>query len=99
MPVFVRCELEVGVQRSGNPAKDSGHLEALCEFVEQVYPEPGFAHVYSQIVARLLAAGKPIPVVDALIATVAIQNDEALVTRDTSHFRLVEGLVVLSHHN
>jgi predicted nucleic acid-binding protein len=45
----------------------------------------------------MLAAGTPIPVMDALIGALALQHSEPLVTRDTEHFSRIEGLVVLDH--
>ena len=65
-----------------------GGLEvtALTEFMEIVYPQPGFAAIYGGAVATLLQAGSAVPVMDALMACTAIQYSEPLITRDREHF-------------
>lgn len=95
--VFALCELELGVARASAPHRERRALEQLCEFVETVFPGTGFAPVYARVVASLLVSGTPIPVMDALIGTLALQHSEPLVTRDTEHFARIEGLVVLDH--
>ena len=97
MPVFALCELELGVARSTDAARERAALRHLTEYVEVIPPEPGFAEIYARIAAALLAAGTPIPIMDALIAATAIQHAEPLVTRDTEHFCLVDGLTVLGY--
>jgi tRNA(fMet)-specific endonuclease VapC len=94
MPLFVQCELALGVQRSQNPERERRKLQALSEYIQVVFPAAGFAQVYADIVARLLDEGTPIPVMDALIGTLSLQHGEPLVTRDTTHFRRISGLVV-----
>jgi len=97
MPVFTLCELELGVARSRSPLTEREAVRRFTEYVEVVYPEPGFAEIYAQVVAGLLAMGSPIPLMDAFIATTAVQHAEALVTRDSEHFGLIEGLAVLTY--
>ena len=94
MPVFVACELELGVARSRDSRTEQQRLSALTEFMEIVYPQPGFATIYGGMVAILLQAGNPVPVMDALIACTAIQYSEPLITRDREHFARISGLVV-----
>ncbi len=94
MPVFVACELELGVTRSRDSRQEQQRLSALTEFMEIVYPQPGFATIYGGMVAALLQAGSPVPVMDALIACTAIQHSEPLITRDREHFTTIPGLVV-----
>jgi tRNA(fMet)-specific endonuclease VapC len=97
MPVFVACELELGVTRSRDRRGEQQRLSALTEFMEIVYPQPGFAMIYGGMVAALLQAGFPVPVMDALIACTAIQHSEPLITRDREHFARIPGLVVESY--
>ncbi|MFW5689533.1 MAG: type II toxin-antitoxin system VapC family toxin [Spirochaetota bacterium] len=99
MPLFVLCELELGVARAGDPQSERHALETLSEYIEPVFPAVGFAPIYAGVVAGLLAAGTPIPVMDALIGTVALQHSEPIVTRDTEHFSRIDGLVVLDHRS
>jgi len=97
MPVFALCELSLGVVRSRSQSRARSALQRLSEFTEVIYPAPGFAEIYADIVGGLLAAGTPIPVMDALISTTAVQHNEPLVTRDASHYARVERLTVLSY--
>ena len=97
MPLFVLCELELGVVRAGDPQGERHALETLSEYIEPVFPGVGFAPIHARVVAGLLAAGTPIPVMDALIGALAVQHSEPIVTRDTEHFGRIDGLVVLDH--
>jgi len=97
MPVFVLCELELGALRSNRSEIEQARILRLTEFLEVVYPQPGFAAIYAGAVAKLLDAGTPVPVIDALIASVAIQYSEPLMTRDRLHFDCIAGLVVESY--
>ena len=97
MPLFVLCELELGVARADDSQVQRHALETLSEYIEPVFPGVGFAPVHAGVVAALLAAGTPIPVMDALIGALALQHSEPLVTRDTEHFSRIEGLIVLDH--
>ena len=97
MPVFTLCELQLGVERSTDSEGERSALQTLAEFIEPVFPSVGFSVVYAQMVSRLLTAGTPIPVMDALIAATALQHAEPLVTRDTEHFSRIEDLVVLTY--
>lgn len=97
LPIFALCELQLGVDRSRRPARERQRLQQLTEYLEPVYPEPGFARVYSQLASRLLNAGTPIPLMDLLIGTMAVQHAEPLVTGDLDHFGRIETLVLLPY--
>lgn len=103
MPLFTLCELQLGVERAGlgvgrgEEERELRALQSLAEFVETVYPEPGFSVMYARTVSRLLGRGTPIPVMDALIGSIALQHSERIVTRDVEHFRRIDGLVVLDY--
>ena len=94
LPLFCRCELELGAERSSNPGRERRALTAIIDLVNPIGPEPGFETVYARAAAALLAAGTPIPVMDLLIGVVALQHAEPVVTRDVEHFRRIPGLVV-----
>ncbi len=93
------CELHLGVERARNSERERLVVESFCEYAEATYPAPGFATIYAQAVASLLTKGVPIPVMDALIASLAIQYAEPVVTRDVKHFRRVPGLVVSTYRS
>lgn len=94
LPLFARCELELGAERSSDPQRERQALRELTELVTPIDPAPGFEVVYAQVVSRLLSSGTPIPLMDALIGTLALQYSQAVVTRDVDHFRSIPGLVV-----
>ena len=49
------------------------------------------------IEATLILAGKTIPPVDIMIAAIALQNNEAVLTRNARHFKRIEGLEVRTY--
>lgn len=53
--------------------------------------------MYSQLASKLLSAGTPIPLMDLLIGTMAVQHAEPLVTGDMEHFGRIDALVLLSY--
>ena len=57
----------------------------------------GFEVVYARVVSTLLSSGTPIPLMDALIGTLALQCSQAVVTREVEHFRRIPRLVVHDH--
>lgn len=97
MALFTMCELELGAERSESPDKERAAIQTLTEFVEPVFPAPGFSLLYARTVAALLDAGTPIPVMDALIGCLALEHSEPLVTQDTTHFSRIPGLVVMGY--
>jgi tRNA(fMet)-specific endonuclease VapC len=97
MPLFAKCELELGAERSAHPERERRNVQSLTEFVEPVFPGAGFALIYARTVASLLAAGTPVPVMDALIGALALEHSEPIVTSDTDHFSRIPGLVVLDY--
>jgi predicted CopG family antitoxin len=52
---------------------------------------------FGEMVGRLQRAGQAIGDMDALIASVALEQDELLFTRNTAHFERVSGLWVQSY--
>ena len=97
MPVFVLCELQLGVLRGRNTQDAHAAVEQLAEFIEPVYPSAGFAPAYAMIVASLLQAGTQIPTMDALIGSMAVVHSEPIVTADVEHFSRIKNLVVLHY--
>ena len=67
----------------------------MLRYAEVVEINLAIAQHYGQIKNSLRASGKPIPDNDLWIASTAIANNLALVTRDT-HFASVPGLAVES---
>lgn len=50
-----------------------------------------------EIEAELILAGETIPPVDIMIGAIALQNNEALLTRNAKHFQRIPGLEVKTY--
>lgn len=94
MPLFVLCELRVGIALAKNPKRELERLEALNEYIPVVYPNSSFALVYSEIEAQLRKRGRLIPLMDILIAALVKCEGAPLLTRDAEHFSRVQGIVL-----
>jgi len=96
MPLFVLCELEASALSSRRPDEQQKRIERLTELLPVEYPREGFADTYARIENDLRRSGTPIPVMDLLIAALAVCLDEPLLTSDVEHFSRVRGLSVES---
>ena len=94
MPVFVLCELHVGVAQAQNPKNELEKLERMLEYFETVYPRQAFATTYGELELYLRRKGTPIPLMDLLIATLVKCHGVPILTRDIDHFERVPGIVV-----
>lgn len=92
--VITLGELYYGIMRSP-PQRRAKYelllLDLLVKFADVLPITPEVAHKYGEIKAQLSAKGKPIPVNDIWIASIALVHDLTLVSSD-AHFDLVEGL-------
>ena len=90
-------ELWVGVERSTVPRDEERRVESLlAEFVLLELDERA-TRWFGKNQARLLAAGTPVGDFDVLIASIAMANDETLITRDAAGFSRIAGLRVQSY--
>jgi predicted nucleic acid-binding protein len=92
--VHVVCELLAGAGCSQRPAIERHRVRRLCGNLVVSYPDERFAPVYATLLASLRGVGRPIATMDLLIATSAIVDAAAIVTRNTRHFSRVPGLEV-----
>jgi predicted nucleic acid-binding protein len=95
--VHVVCELLAGAEGSRHPAIERQRIRRLCGGLVVSYPDERFPPVYAALLASLRRAGRPIATMDLLIATAAIVDDAALVTRNTTHFSRIPGLDILGY--
>ena len=87
-------ELEYGVAKSSRPDQNR---EALIEFLtplEILAFDEGASRYYGEIRAHLEKKGKPIGVMDLLIASHAISLSVPLVTNDIPGFKGIPGLQI-----
>lgn len=93
-PLFALCELQAAVAAARDPERERARLEQAVQYIEIVYPGPGFATLYGQSAAELQRRGTPVPTMDLLIATISRAEAEPILTRDAEHFSRVPGVTV-----
>ena len=72
-------------------------MEALLRPMGTLLPDERFVDTYARLLAELTRRGQIIPAMDLLIATAAVVDDAAIVTRNIQHFERVPGLTVISY--
>ncbi|MBL7974025.1 MAG: type II toxin-antitoxin system VapC family toxin [Candidatus Kapabacteria bacterium] len=88
------AELEYGVAKSSNPAKNAVALETFLTPIEIVEFDFRAAEIYGTIRTQLEKAGTPIGPYDLLIASQAISMNIPLVTNNVKEFSRVPMLTV-----
>ena len=94
VPIFTLAELYVGVIKGTQPERESQAIERCMAAFEVLHFEESTAKVFGSVVGELEKRGQVISDMDALIASVALEHDELLVTRNIKHFSRVPGLRV-----
>ena len=92
--VHVVCELLAGAEGSQRPTVERQRVRRLCGSLVVSYPDERFAPVYARLLASLRPGDRPIATMDLLIATAAIVDEAAIVTRNIKHFGRIPGLEV-----
>ncbi len=92
--LFSLCELEAGMSLSDRPEVERRRVNALVNHLTVLAPDDAFAVLYGEAAAHLLRNGTPIPVMDLLIGVTAKSRSLPVLTRDTTHFGRIPGLVV-----
>lgn len=93
LSVFVACELEAGAALSLD-REERRRVQDICEQFEVVYPDERFAPVYGETLAALKRQRFTIATMDLLIATLALVDDETVITRNLRHFEKIPNLRV-----
>jgi predicted nucleic acid-binding protein len=94
MTAVTRFELSAGVEGSTAPERERRKVLRTVESYPTFPLDGPSADRAGRIHGSLQSRGVRIPADDAMIAGIAIENRESVLTRDTIHFRRVEGLVV-----
>jgi predicted nucleic acid-binding protein len=92
--IFTIAELHVGIAKGSQPSKERVKVEKALQPFEVMPFELNTAHIFGGLVGELEKRGQPISDIDALIASVALEHDELLVTRNVKHFLRIGGLKV-----
>jgi tRNA(fMet)-specific endonuclease VapC len=88
------AELFVGVAKGNQPRRERAAIEQCVAPFEVLPFERNTAEVFGSIVGKLEKHGQSISDIDALIASVALEHAEVLVTRNQKHFDRIAGLRV-----
>lgn len=95
--IFTVGELFVGVAKGSRPIQEREAVEKCLTLFDILSFERPAAEIFGAIVGDLERRGQSISDMDALIASVAMENGERLVTRNTRHFLRINGLMVESY--
>lgn len=93
MSVMVVAEILAGAKR--NPAREAELAADLIALTAHIAVEPwtvACATAYAEIDQHLRSIGKPIGVMDTLIAAHALTLDAVLVSNNLRHFERIRGL-------
>ncbi len=91
---ITQCELQFGVARSADPARNQQALDRFLAPLEVLDFPTDAAVIYGRLRADLVARGQPIGALDMLIAAHALHQGCILVTNNTGEFSRVPGLKV-----
>ena len=94
IPMMVFGELLVGSEKSSQPERVSGEIEALIERHALIGVTGEVARAYARIRAGLEKRGTTIGENDLWIAATALAHDATLVTNNTDEFSRVPGLKI-----
>ena len=88
----VLAELYYGIARLIQSARKRGLLSSYRRVVDEIFADhilafdASAAEDYGELMAKLEAEGKPMSLVDAMIAAIARTNGATLATRNITHF-------------
>jgi predicted nucleic acid-binding protein len=87
------CELYSGAYGSKNPQKELAKVQDLVSNLGMLELDAGAAKRYGELVNNATLKRAPIGDFDLIIASIALEQEEKLVTRNVKHFSRVPGLV------
>jgi tRNA(fMet)-specific endonuclease VapC len=87
------CELYSGAYGSKNPQKELAKVQDLVSDLGLLELDAGAAKRYGELVYDATLKRAPIGDFDLIIASIALEQEEKLVTRNLKHFSRVPGLI------
>ncbi len=87
VPTIILAELYVGAHKLPDPSRLLTAISDLLQEVVVLDFDQKCAEVFGQVQGGLLASGLSVPVVDLMIASVALAHDLTLVTHNTADFQ------------
>jgi tRNA(fMet)-specific endonuclease VapC len=85
-------ELYYGARNSANPEKSLSEVNSLLKSIDIIGFDNRAAQKAGEIQTELMRIGRPVNILDTLIAGIVITNNEELLTRDINHFSRIKGL-------
>ena len=95
--VHVVCELRAGAELSKRALTEHETVDRVLSNMLVFYPDARFGSMYGRLFAATSRSGRPVPALDLLIATAALIEDAALVTRNLKDFSRIPGLRTLTY--
>jgi predicted nucleic acid-binding protein len=95
--VHVLSELRVGAELARNPLKENEELDALVSGLVVAYPDERFATTFARTLAAVERSRRRIATMDLLIATAALVDNAALLTKNVKDFSSVPGLRLIRY--
>ena len=92
--IFNYAELLEGAYLTNNVPKNLRYIKEFLENFEILSFQLPDASLFSQIHAQLLKDGTPVGDMDVLIASIVLNNNETLVTRNIKHFSKIPMLKI-----
>ncbi len=86
------CELFKGVFRSSHPQENLALVEDMIENLRVLDFNLRSSRIAGEFIEKLRKTGDQVGEMDVLIASIAIANDETLITRNLDHFRRIKNL-------
>jgi tRNA(fMet)-specific endonuclease VapC len=90
------CELFAGAYKSRKRDLEIRKVKEFLSRMELLEFSPQACERFGRIRAELESKGTPLGDLDLMIASIAMAHNQAVVTRDVEHFRMIAGLVVES---
>ncbi len=95
--VHVVCELRAGAELTKKAVAEHEAIDRLLSGLLVAYPDDRFPILYGRLLAATRRTSRSVASMDLLIATAALLEDAALVTRNVKDFSKIPGLRVLSY--
>ena len=95
--VHVECELRAGLELGGKRGRDAATLNALLDSLQVAFPDHRFAPTYGRLFAATRRARRKVAAIDLLIATSAVAENAALVTRNRKDFERIPDVEIIGY--
>lgn len=95
--VLVLAELLLGAALHAEPDVEKVRVQTIVGNLPIVPLDESIPPVFAGTAAALQRAGRTVSTMDLLIASAALANGAALLTRNVDHFRRIHGLSVLTY--